>query len=57
MSEEEKTINKENEKPSGISKKQAIIFWIIFPFVSLLITALMVFYLDLARGLLAITII
>ena len=57
MSEEEKTINKENEKPCGMSKKQAIIFWIIFPLVSLLITALMVFYLDLARGPLAITII
>ena len=57
MSEEEKTINKENEKPSGMSKKQTVIFWIIFPIVSLLITALMVFYLDLARGPLAITII
>lgn len=57
MSEEEKNINKEKEKPNRMSKKQTIIFWIIFPIVSLLITSLMVFYLDLARGPLAITII
>ena len=49
-------MSEEKEKKHGMSKKQTIVFWIIFPFVSLLITALMVFYLDLANGPLVVTI-
>lgn len=40
-----------------MSKKQSIAFWIIFPILTILVTAILIFYLDLANGPLAIFII